>query len=228
MQISVDVRAAIRELQQGRGSGPHLQRRFRGRAVALPVAQTSTSPSAPTPAGAPELASAGAVTVGPEPVAAPAAVQEPAAEGSGEEVFWDALFEDKAGILGSCRWVEPTGVGMKEGRVPLQFRCGTEEKELSRVKRFKATFIDRPSSEMQAWNEQLTATATRKGNGRKVANQVESPDRGPIVQQWKYALQRLVNTRRPNAEWIKWHIRHGWTNERSAGTIVSKDQKHEV
>ena len=87
-----------------------------------------------------------------------------------EEPLWEALFEDKEGILRPCKWAEGLGKNgtMEEGMVLLQFKCGTKEKDVVKLRRFKAEFIDEPTSKLREWEESV-AESRRKGEDAQSA-----------------------------------------------------------
>ena len=54
-----------------------------------------------------------------------------------------------------------------------QFKCGTKEKDVNKLRRFKAEFINRPASELREWEESVTESRRKKGNAQSTAESEE-------------------------------------------------------
>ena len=54
-----------------------------------------------------------------------------------------------------------------------QFKCGTKEKDVNKLRRFKAEFINRPASELREWEESVTESRRKKNNAQSTAEPVE-------------------------------------------------------
>ena len=92
-----------------------------------------------------------------------------------EEPLREALFEDKEEILRPCKWTEGLGKNgtMKEGMVLLQFKGGTKEKDVNKLRRFKTEFIDKPASKLREWEERVAESRRKGGNEQSTAESEE-------------------------------------------------------